>query len=346
MSFKLCCKIEIVCYGTNGSETKYSFRGGINEVEIRKSINDIIDTAFLKLPSLSKILENSKGIELKGNLPQSSIETGALFKYGDRISIYLGYNDDLKLEFKGFIKSVNYSVPTLIECIGYAKQLNKALTKSWRITSVKEVVEFITAGTDISISDFVYIQDIPLARFVINQKTGLQVLQDLKQNQRLTACFINDVLYVGLPQIPKTGTVKLRLGWNVVRDDKLKNKDLSNRPLMVVFICSGENQKKENRIIFKVGESGGDVITETIPNITSLEVLKSLAEQKFLQRKNPGLSGDLTCFMQPYCAPFYTAEIIDKKYAVRTGHYFISATLVKFGVNGGRRTISISSKLN
>jgi hypothetical protein len=344
MSFKLCSYIEIIHNGVKGIE-KFNFRGGINEVVIRRSVNNIVDTATLKMPSLSRIIDSMQGTLTSSNAPQSSVEIAKKLKNGDKITIQLGYNNDLRTEFVGYIKSTIFTTPAIIECVGCAKQLNTKMAKSWKETTVKEVIEFIVQGTDIRISPFVHQQEIPLKNFTINNNTGFEVLTYLKEKLGLTACFMLDQLYVGLQQIPKLGTVKLRLGWNVAREDKLQSSDLSDRPLLIRFKCK-DGKAANNKLVYEVGEPGGDLIEEYLPHVANLDTLKRLAEQKFSQRNNPGLGGSLICFMQPFCEPFYTAQIIDKSFNARDGLYFISSTEVTFGMLGGRRKLQLSGKLN
>lgn len=94
--FILTSKIEI---------GNYTFRS-ISEVEIVKSVEDMTDTAVIKMPSKFKIKENGEE-----KLVEEAI------KVGDKVSITLGYERVYEgVEFVGYVTSIGSKIPLEIKC--------------------------------------------------------------------------------------------------------------------------------------------------------------------------------------------------------------------------------------
>ena len=85
-----------------GSEiTIGQFRfSGAHEVRIKQSLHSIVNTATIQIPSVAKIIRD-------GKMNPKGIITGKQFNDGNEVTIRLGYNNDLKTEFKGFVKRRN-----------------------------------------------------------------------------------------------------------------------------------------------------------------------------------------------------------------------------------------------
>lgn len=326
MSFKLCSFIQI------GS---YQLRGGINEVIIKKNVNTIVDTASIKIPALGRAFNNSE-------LPGTSVETASLFREGQKVSIQLGYNNRLRNEFEGFVRRVNLSTPVNIELEGYAWQLRKkTVAASWRNVTIRQVLEKVIEGTDIVLSDD--IPDSSLIRLTIPSQTGLQVLEYLKEKLLLTVYFDGNVLYAGLEEGIKKGDVKYRLGWNVIRDDQLKYRIADDNQVRVRIV---KKLQKGEQILFESGDKNGEIVKREVPHFEDDNTLKRIADKVLSEKKFTGFDGKITGFLEPYCQPAYTAEIIDKKYGKRDGKYFVAGTEVKFGTGGARRIVEITRRLS
>lgn len=326
MSFKLCSYIEL------GS---FKLRGGINEVTAKRSVNDYMDTAIIKIPALGRTFSDS-------NMPSTSIESAKMFKEGDKVLIQLGYNGDYRKEFQGFIRRVSPSVPVVIECEGYGWQLRRQrILKSWKATTLLEVLETLIQGTDIVLSPF--IPEIKLTNYSIRNSNGLEVLEYFKSKMLLTCYFTFNELYVGIQQGLIKETVKLRLGWNVLRDDQLKYR-LAEDTRILVRLTTGKG-KKNKRLLYETGDKDGSLREINVPNIQDQQWLKNLGDDALQKAKYTGYEGSITCFLQPYIEPSCNASIIDRRYD-RSGSHFTISTEVTFGMRGGRRKVQLGSKLN
>lgn len=324
MSFKLQCLITI---GT------LEIRGGINDAsKIKRSVKEIVDTATLKIPAVGRINKTS-------DLPTTSIETSKLWTEGDKVTIQLGYNGDLRTEFKGFVRRVTASVPVEVECEGYAWQLRRVrLLKSYKSVTLKAFLKDLVLGTDITLSQF--IPDMQLSNLTINHANALKTLEYLKEKLHLSVYFQFDVLYVGLEEGVRGNLVKFRLGWNCVRDDNLKYRLASDTQVLVRLVTGkGKNNK---RTLIEVGDQGGSLIQKYIANVTDEATLRAIANDILQKAKYTGYEGYISGLLQPFCQPCDTAMIIDKMYNVMGGNCFTEATEVDFTMHGATRKTHVS----
>lgn len=316
---------------------KYKWRG-CNEVKITKSIHEYTDTAIIKLPAASVLKTN--------NAFSQRLQTAKQFAVGDKVSIKLGYNGKMNDEFTGFVKRINLKVPCEIECEGYSWILRtkKNIKKSWGEVSLKKVLAFITQDTDIKLH--AQIPDLTLRNLKLDNASGTEVIDYLKTLLKgvLTVYFIGDTLYVGLAYMDLAhATVKHKLGWNVIADDNLKQRNAGDVKVKIEL----EYRKADgNQIVISSGTDGGVVKREKMSAVTDIEKLQQIAKAKLLQESYNGFEGDFTTFLIPYAQHGYRCELSDPRYTERQGNYFIESVEITFGTGGGRRKIQIGIKLS
>ncbi len=329
MEVKLNCKVTI-----EQSAKTLSFTA-LNHCEIEKSIYILGSKAKIKIPASARLIIQGR--------PTDSVQTAKQFARGDKISICLGYNDDLQEEFNGFIYRINYITPLEIECEGYEFLLRSALDKkTWASTNLKQVVEYICNVKGITLSDKV--PDVQMTNYVIpTGKSRLEALQELKEKYGLTAYFVDNCLYIGLAYTPDLGSVKYTIGVNTIKDDQLKYRYGDDVQLKIKAI--GIN-KDNTKLEAEVGDHDGQLRTLFFYNITSKEALKKLANQEIQKYKYSGYEGKITGFLQPYCQPGMKVILSDPKYSEKSGTFYIISTRVEFGRSGARRIVEIDIKLN
>jgi hypothetical protein len=345
---------------------KYTFRGGVNEVSIKKNINCIVGTAVLKMPGLGRIVAvknivnsalNLIGLGIQQpatNLPNSSVQTAKLFAEGDKVSIDLGYNNDLRNEFRGFVRRVNLTTPITIEMEGYAWQLRgQNILASWKKTTVKEVLTRIIQGTDIVLSPD--IPNIDLTSYYIKNASGLAALEDMQKRMLLTVYFADEVLYVGLQEGRTTTTgkgqvgtlaeVKYNIGYNCVTNQPdLKQRLGKDNRVRVRLKTKGKNGK---HVLYEAGDTNGAITDRIIPFSNDHTYLQATAAAYLKKLKYDGFEGAVNGFLQPYCLPGWKATLTDKKFdGARAGTYFVPGTEVTFGIRGARRKTEITYRLD
>ena len=306
---------------------------GATEIRAKRSVGSLIDTCSITLPTSARL----RNTELVTEYPES----GKLFSRGDKVTMQLGYNGQLLKEFEGFIKSISFATPLLVECEGYAYLLRKKnIKKSWKSVELKELCAYLVEGTGITLSN--NIPGLPIENYVVNNATALKVLEDIVSKYKLTAYFRFNELYVGLEEAQISGTVKYGLGYNTADVNNLKYQTAEDVRMKIV---AKTTQQDGERKLYEIGDPDGEV-REIIVKPVAMDRIKAIAEDYLKKFKYTGYRGSLTGFLQPYAEPGYSAQIISKRYPERSGTFFVHATEVTYGMGGARRIVELSKRLS
>ncbi len=300
------------------------------------NIDNISDTATIVIPAMCRLIDKDV---VYNNLP-----TGQQIIEGTKVEIYAGYDGKNDLQFKGFVKRINFKVPREIECEGYSYQLRRRIiNKSFTKTTVKAVLGYLLEGTDITLSDKCP-ASIDFEAQTFRNYTGMQLLEYLKEKYLLTVFFEFDKLYVGWRATYNAGTAKLRLNWNVIKDDQLLFATYTGSTVHIEMESrakDGTRNKKKAANNLKPGD------VKKIKTLIDNDSDKQLAANDLqLIENKKGYTGGLLCFLKPFIRPGMTLQIIDKKYQERNGSYFIDSVEGSFNTGGGRQKVNIGFGLS
>lgn len=323
-------------------ESSYTFKS-VHEIEITKSVDELGDTAVIKLPTRFKIKQNGK--ETGG---QMFVEKA--LQVGDKVKITLGYEGkSSKVEFVGYIKKISPKTPLEIHCEDAMWLLRrKNISESWKEkVDLKTVLQEIVKGTDIKVSDSV--ADFKLDKWMISEN-GAQALERLKKDFGFTA-FITDegTLYCGLQQLTNINqSASYDLNYNLV-ENNLEYKTKEGQEFNVKFTYI--DPKTNIPIVGQAGDEGGEQRTYRTSTVSNKEELDKLAKAELEKLQFFGYTGDITSFLIPYATRGMKAILLDKEYVDSYGHffregsYFINKVVTTFGMNGARRKVSIRNKI-
>jgi hypothetical protein len=324
---------------------KFRF-SGVNEVQIKRSIHGIANTAIVKIPSIAKTVTN-------GKVSAGAIVTGKQFSEGDAVVIKLGYNGDMQTEFKGFVKRCNLDMPLEVECEGYSWLMRRnSITQFWPTIAVRDLLTTAVSGID-SVYDIKVVCDVDfeLNNVSLNSASGFDIINSLaKFTDGCLSCFFiqPDTLWCGLTYTPyasgvgisNIGLVSYRLGYNVVKENSLQERTTENDPVEVTYsrkLPNGEKMSQTSDVFKNFGRTYNKILNHIKDTIT----LKALANEKAYQYNYGGYEGGISAFLQPYASPGYQAYIADDRYPERSSTYLVESAEVHFGINGARRILEI-----
>jgi len=193
---------------------------GVNEVVIKRSLDNYANTATVKLPITARLKE-------AGKAQTQSVMTANNFNIGDKITIELGYNKELRKEFEGFIRRINMTTPMELECEGWVYQLReKSINQSWEFASLKEVIEDIVKGSGIIVED---IDNTGIENLSIEKKTGFSALGKLKDESSNNIWLEGNKLFAGFKytffsdrQKASKADVIYKVGYNTINANDIK----------------------------------------------------------------------------------------------------------------------------
>lgn len=303
-----------------------------NKVIWKTEVGSFTDTCTITLPR-TKYLRSEK---ITTDEKDENKKVYA-FKENDKVVVKLGYDGRNELRFMGFVKRINMGIPVEIECEGYSYQLNDIVfSKTYAKVSVKQLLQDLTAGTDIALSK--EIPNIPLTNVRFKEATGIQVLEWLTKECKLAVYFNFNELYVGTMFGKKQEEIKISLGWNSVKDDGLKKRQVDKNLKIVIKEKNNQGEVKKTKSDEKKYSNEKAIkVKAGMP----AEFLKQIAERLQTKENYKGYEGDITIFLEPYATKGMVCEIIDKVFHERQGRYFIDAVDGEFGESGGRQTIKL-----
>ncbi len=299
---------------------------GVHEVEVRSSWDELTDTCTLKFPRRADWLGQNLA---SGAAP--------LLKRNDPVIVNLGYDDDNRQVFQGYISKLTAEIPVVIEC-----QDTAYLLKQNTVTKAYKEVELSTLLKDILPSQVPFeAPAVRLGQFRITNATPAKVLAYLKDNYLIKSWFRGGWLYAGLAYVPELQrTHVLRFERNVVdhqleylrkEDVRIKLKAISMKP---------DNEKIE----IELGDDEGEQRTIYFYDVSEAD-LRNLAEEEIELLRYEGYRGSLTTFLAPHIQHGDVVDLRSEAYPERDGRYFVKAVTTNFGMGGGRQTIELDSKL-
>ena len=300
---------------------QFTFRS-ISEVEIIKSIEELSDTATIKMPSKFIVRQNG----------EEKLVENAL-KVGDKVSIKLGYEEKYEgVEFTGFVAAIGSKIPLEIKCEDAMWLLRrKNITHAFNDkTPLKTILQKV-------------VENVEVEKFIIRNANGTQVLQKLKEHLALSIYLDSEgKLYAGLEQLNNLHKEAIYdLNYNLV-ENNLEYKTAEQKRLRIKYTYMDSKNKKKS---VEVGDKDGELRTFHTSIISDEKKMEEMAHAEMQKLKYDGFEGSVKSFLIPYASHGMTAVIKDKEHPNREGKYFIKKVVTSFGNNGARREISISNKL-
>ncbi|MFV0313256.1 MAG: hypothetical protein ACK5KN_16635 [Dysgonomonas sp.] len=308
-----------------------------HSVKWKTSVLGYMDTCTIVLPRVV-YTENILGITDDNTIKSDSqLISGSPFNAGDKVAVYLGYDNRNEKRFAGFVKYINIGDKLEVECEGYSYQLPKVFNKSYANASIKAILTDLTAGTDIKLSAGIPDSSLGPARF--KNFTGYSVLDWLKKECQLTAYFDFDAIYVGTMYGLYKDKVSLILGWNTADEKEFKKRAVSNN--IIINIVTKDSAGTTKKV--KSDEKKYSQVKEVkVKYGMDAKLLRDLANDIQNRTNYGGYQGSITCFLEPVLQKSTVADIKDNRFPERSGLFFVEAIEGSFDSNGGRQKVTLS----
>ncbi|GAA4354172.1 hypothetical protein GCM10023185_15580 [Hymenobacter saemangeumensis] len=331
MSLLLTCKVTI----GNLVYTK------ISGYEAESSWKNLGDTCNLKLYGLVQVVNPDGSVAER-------VKVEDVVKVGDPVEVQLGYDGNLRTEFKGYVAEVKLTVPFEVRCEDeYWKLKRTPINKTFKNMSLKKLLAELVPGVKLSDS----VPAIAIEAFRADRTTVANVLQKVKENYLVCAYFRGGRLFVGLPYTEFTSTTgpegsvaKYGFQQNIISDD-LTYKRAEDVRIKAKVVAYHRNGKKTT--VKDVGDTEGEERTITLRTESKDPVvLKGMALQRLSSFKYDGYRGSFTGFGVPYVIHSGVAELYDDLHPQRSGRYLVDTVKTSFGPEGFRRTIELGKRAN
>ena len=297
----------------------------ISEVEIETSWKMICSTAQVVLPRNIKDFNQNKVKDW--------------FKRGDKVEIYLcyGLDEDLILEFSGYITQVSADYPITI----------KLEDEMWRLKQIP--VNFSSKNEKLKsfvqkyVTDYPILIDaeVPLGAVNIKNKTLGEVFKKFQEDLSLYAFIRNGKLVVAKPYSDVSDKIPVfDLERNCVSND-LNYLSKEERTVKVVAESVQNFAKTKKKLKFELGDPDPKTTINKTLSVTTLNDLQAEVKRIYDLYKKEGFDGSFTTFGTPSVQHGQKVKITSSLYNDREGVYYIDSIKKKFSRDGYRQEIEL-----
>lgn len=314
---KLSARIEIT------GEKKWVFEK-ITACEIVRDSETLTTTCKLTLP---------RKVKWKG-------ETSNPIKRGDKISVWLGYDDNLQLAFTGYVLRKGFKAPIVILCEDEMFMLKQTpcVKKSYKNVDIQTLLKDQGLPYDIKV-----LGEQNIGQYRVNFENVSELLAHLKENNIRTFFRIEDgkpVLYCGvlfdhgneMRQVFATGI-------NIISDSSLDEQKAEDVKIKLKVVSLQSDNKKKIKV--EVGDADGEKRTLHCYGKTEAEA-KAWGEQELERLKRDGLTGSFQTFGH------VLLDVLDvigiKIDGERKGKYQVQKNTITFGSSGFRQDITLGAR--
>ncbi len=317
--FRLSAKIEI-----KGAK-RWEFEK-ITSCEIVRDMEALTNTCTLTLPRKT----------------QWQGETSNPLQRGDEVSVWLGYDDDLQLVFKGYITQKGFKAPLVIKCEDEMFNLKQtpAVKKAYKTVTLETLLKDQNLPCKVNV-----LGEQNIGQYRVNVETVAELLGHLKENNIRTFFRLEDgdaVLYCGVVFDHDTGLRQVfETGVNIISDQSLDEQKAEDVKIKLKVVSLMPDNKKKIKV--EVGDNGGERRTLHCYNKSESEA-KAWGEQELVRLKRDGLTGSFTTFGA--CIVDVLDVIGIKIDGERKGKYQVQKNVITYGTGGFRQEITLGARIS
>jgi len=285
-----------------------------------------------------KQLTGKAEITLPRNVPDfEKRKIREVFRRGDRVEIWLGYNGSLVREFTGYIVTASADIPVAIRCEDEAYALKPiAVNYSRADTGLKEMLQDICPGYTVNAREGIRLGGVRWSKTnvgaVLEQLANEWGLYSHMEGSTLVCGIYHDTAAEALPIDMERQGVSNSLNYRNSEDILVKVQARS-------ILANGEV------VDVTVGEEGGDLLTLDYYNISVKAELEVLARADYERRKRGGFDGTLSLFAIPGLKHGSRVTLTSNVYPDRNGDYYIDEVRKVLDTSGYRDEITLGERL-
>lgn len=298
----------------------------VTEIEFESGWKEMTDRGSLTLPRNVRYFD-------KYNVRE-------VFRKGDQLTIYFGYDGNNTKEFEGYISEVSADIPIVIKFEDEMFNVRKIpVNFSAANTGLKELLQKIIPGYEIDALEGVQLGAVRLS------KTGVgAVLEKLQSDWGLYTYMRGKTVVCGKYYADESEykPVNFNLERNCVSTalNYKKKEDVSLKIKVVSTLSNGKKIEVDN-----IGDKDGNERQLTFYNIEIKAELERLGKLEYEKFKVDKFEGSFTAFGIPSVRHGLKSNIVSNLYDDRNGKYYIEKVVKKFNPSGIRQDITLGDKV-
>ncbi len=321
---RLTCEILIYHVIEGSARVEKTIIRNVHSVKIKGNGDTFADTCEIELPRRTVWIEEN-------NCP---------IHRGDKVEVYLGYNDRIEKRFAGWVKDVSAGTPTIIKCEDDVFILRSTTIKKklYTNTTINKIIKDILPNT----IRLKFGGEMKIASWRTTATTVAGEIEELAESFPIKAFFALEddgepTLFVYVVRTDgrrNAGTFEERK--NII------SHNLEHRRAEDVKIRVKGVSKQPNGKTIQYTEGDGQEVTKNYYNLT-LNELKAIVKEEIKAEKWSGLTGSFETFGCPMVRKGDTVDL--KIEGVKKARYVVKGVTVEFGTGGYRQNIETSRKV-
>lgn len=296
----------------------------VNEIQFESSFKESVDRGSITLPRNLKFFDKSPVTDL--------------FKRGDEVIIYMGYDFDIIEEFKGYITRVSSGFPIVLEFEDEMYIIRRLpVNFSSPGINLKELMQTLVPNYPLDILDSVQMGAVRFSQTQVGP-----VIDKIQQDWGLYSFMRKGVFTCGKYFDNALDSVAFDLERDCVSNSlNYFLKDEISILIKAVSTLSNGQKVEAN----PVGDRLGNERVLTFYNIQNKMELERLARLEYEKYKQDKFEGSFTAFGTPSVQHGMKCKITSSLYPEREGTYYIESVAKTFNSSGYRQEITLGDKV-
>jgi hypothetical protein len=261
-------------------------------------------------------------------------------KIGDSVEIKLGYENDIKTEFKGYLKSIQTEGDGVtLNCMDALYLLDKSIAnKEYKQVTVKSLLSDVVRQVDSSFK-VVSSYEFTYEKFTTMRTSALDVVKKVQDETKANIFFRDNTLYIQEPYKDTIGNTVIYDTAVNIETSELKYVTKEDKKVEVEVVFTKADGSKVTKTF---GQKGGEKRT-MVSSSGSEADMKRQGNAEYDLWNYDGFEGSFTGWLIPFTQAGDTVILRDE--GKNEGKYYCIGVEVEFSGSGGKRKVTLGRKL-